>query len=90
MDAETAKIFTDRADEDFTDFMIKEMEKNYVHTWDWANFKFEETSGNLITFKSGFGDGVYGSYFGFDENNETTSLVTDFALVDERENYLEE
>lgn len=90
MDAETARIFSDKADEDFADFMIKEMEKNYVHTWDWANFKFEETVGNLITFKSGFGDGVYASYFGFDQNDEITCLVTDFALFEDQEVYSEE
>jgi len=89
MDAETAKIFSDKADEDFADFMMKEMEKNYVHTWDWANFTFEGTIGNLITFKSGLGDGVYASYFGFDENDELTCLVTDFGLFEEEENYWE-
>lgn len=87
MDVETAKTFSDKTDENFADFMIKAMEKNYVHTWDWANFTFEGTIGNLITFKSGFGDGVYASYFGFDENDEITCLVTDFALFDEEENY---
>ncbi len=47
----------------YSDFIIAEMEKNYVHTWDWANIKTEETTGNLIVFKSGLGDGSYPSLF---------------------------
>lgn len=90
MDAETAKVFSDTSNEDYSDFMIKEMEKNYVDTWDWANFNFNNSKGNLITFKSGWGDGVYGSYFGFDKDNNITCLVTDFVLFEDAEVYSEE
>ena len=96
MDAEAATVFLKKLEDEvwadessYSDFMIAEMEKNYVHTWDWANFKLDESVGNLITFKSGFGDGSYPSYFGFDVNGNVTSLVTDFLVVDDKQVYSE-
>ena len=83
MDAETAGVFADVIDEDYAHLMLGEMDKNYTPTWSWADFKFNGTSGNLITFSTGFGDGVYASYFGFDKDDKIAALVTDFALFEE-------
>lgn len=97
MDAETATVFLKKLENDdwddennYSNFMMAEMEKNYVHTWDWGNFKLDETVGNLITFKSGLGDGAYASYFGFDANGKVTSLVTDFSVIEDTEVYSKE
>ena len=38
------------------------------------------TEANLIAFSSGWGDGGYASFWGYDEKDNITSLVTDFAL----------
>lgn len=67
---------------DFDNILCKEQEKNYVHTWDWINYNFEGLpNNNLIAFSSGWGDGGYASYFGFDENDQVVCLVTDFQVV---------
>lgn len=92
MDAETAVVFLKKLENEvwgeeysYSDFMMSEMEKNYVHTWDWGNFKLDEAIGNLITFSSGLGDGVYPSYFGYDAHSNITSLVTDFQVIEDAE-----
>jgi hypothetical protein len=89
MDKSAANILLTK-DENYSQFMITEMEKHYVHTWDWTNIELDsETKANLIAFKSGLGDGIYPSYFGFDANGKVTSLVTDFLVVDDKEVYFE-
>lgn len=37
---------------------------------------------NIVMFHSGWGDGFYASYFGFDAAGNVTALVTDFATID--------
>jgi hypothetical protein len=37
---------------------------------------------NAIMFGSGWGDGFYASYFGFDVAGDVVTLVTDFAVLD--------
>lgn len=66
---------------EFFETLTEEMEKNYVHTWDWTNYKFGEGLPNLIAFSSGFGDGIYGSYAGFDSTGEVSVVVTDFGII---------
>ena len=39
------------------------------------------TGANAITFASGWGDGFYASYWGYDARDNTVCLVTDFALL---------
>lgn len=89
MDKSAAEILITK-DESYSQFMIAEMEKHYVHTWDWTNMELNsETNANLIAFKSGLGDGMYPSYFGFDANRKITSLITDFLVIDDEEVYFE-
>jgi hypothetical protein len=38
-------------------------------------------AGNLIAFSSGWGDGAYPSYFGYDAKNRLASVVTDFHVL---------
>lgn len=84
LDKTTATILADQLeeDDDFDQYLIDEMEKHYVDTWDWGNFCLDPATGsNLITFKSGLGDGVYASFWGYDENGDVTCLVTDFGVL---------
>ncbi len=37
---------------------------------------------NIIMFTSGWGDGFYASYFGFDAAGAVAALLTDFAVID--------
>jgi hypothetical protein len=38
--------------------------------------------GNIIMFTSGWGDGFYASWFGYDAQGKVAALVTDFNIVD--------
>jgi hypothetical protein len=67
------------AETDFFETMMAEMDKTYRHTWSWLDMKFGR--GNLIAFSSGYGDGVYATYAGFDSNGEVAVVVTDFAVL---------
>lgn len=59
---------------------VDEMTKHYRNTWDFAVFSFQ--GHNLATFSTGFGDGRYGSYIGYDADGRICQLLTDFGLVD--------
>lgn len=49
----------------------------------WVNLVLEDASGaNAILFQSGFGDGVYASYWGYDGDENLVCLVTDFGLFE--------
>jgi hypothetical protein len=37
---------------------------------------------NAVMFHSGWGDGFYASWFGYDANGDVAALVTDFATID--------
>lgn len=73
--------------EEFCDRVTVEMEKNSLGrhgTANWANIQVSEsTEANVITFSSGWGDGGYVSFWGYDTSGNLTSLVTDFALFNE-------
>lgn len=88
MDSKASQIFTERLndDETYSEVLIGELDKTYVHTWSWANLEIDtETNANLIVFSSGLGDGCYASYFGFDEEHNPMILVTDFGLFGDDE-----
>lgn len=69
----------------FCDRVIAEMKKNSLGTHGltvrWADMRVsDDTEANIIAFSSGWGDGSYASYWGYDASGNLTSLVTDFAL----------
>jgi hypothetical protein len=70
--------------EEFCDRILAEMDKNSIgryRTAGWANMRVsDDIEGNIITFSSGWGDGGYASFWGYDAKDKLTSLVTDFAL----------
>ena len=44
----------------------------------------DETTGvNIIAFSSGWGDGCYPSYWGYDAADQRVALVTDFGVLDQ-------
>jgi hypothetical protein len=71
-----------QANPEFYEVLIAEFEKHSNRTWDWLDYKFGDGSQNLVAFTSGFGDGVYASYAGFDADGEISVVVTDFGVVD--------
>jgi hypothetical protein len=74
--ADESKQFYDRLDD--------MQDKTYLPTWSWADLIVDETTGvNVIAFSSGFGDGFYTSYWGYDAAGQRVALVTDFGVLDE-------
>lgn len=58
----------------------EEIDKHMRNSWSFTVFDFQEH--NLVAFTTGFGDGRYGSYIGYDANGQICQLLTDFGLVD--------
>ncbi|NJM28090.1 MAG: DUF4241 domain-containing protein, partial [Pseudanabaena sp. RU_4_16] len=76
---------SDRFKLEFCDQAIAQMEKNQFGKHpliaSWADIQIsKKILVNVITFSSGWGDGGYASYWGYDATEKITSLVTDFGL----------
>ncbi|MFB2922185.1 DUF4241 domain-containing protein [Aerosakkonema funiforme] len=86
MDEEVLQIMDDSIyegtyQESLTYKLLEALEKNYSTTWKWANMRVDEsTEANVIAFSSGWGDGVYATYFGYDAEDNIVSVVTDFEV----------
>lgn len=48
---------------------------------DWINYKPIKASGNIIMFGSGYGDGLYPRYVGYDKSGNVVKFVTDFMQL---------
>ncbi len=59
-----------------------EMEKN-ASTGMWTNLPLDsEGRLNALLFSSGYGDGAYASYWGYDDEGNVACLLTDFGVVE--------
>lgn len=78
-------------EQEYCDRVIAEMKKNqkaaannlypYDRKGDWANITInDKTDANVIAFSSGWGDGGYASYWGYDSADNIACIVTDFGL----------
>ncbi|WP_189318745.1 DUF4241 domain-containing protein [Bacillus pumilus] len=89
MDAEAARYlqaYEDKRYKEDNDFYLYEefaeaLEQNYKHTWDWLVTRFHDKV-DIAMFTTGFGDGMYPSFWGLDQNGEPACLVTDFLIMD--------
>lgn len=64
-------------DEAFSDRLLEQLEAaNYT-----AAVITAENGANLIAFSSGWGDGGYASFFGYDTQDALVCLVTDFQVL---------
>lgn len=55
--------------------------EHYTHTWGWASYRpAAGDGGNCVAFMSGYGDGVYTSYWGLDDAGDAVALTTDFEV----------
>ena len=81
-DADAKQIFNDATDPDMRFFsrVTREMDKSYKPTRAWIHIS--TAKGSAALFSSGFGDGLYASYFGLDEDGNPVALLTDFGIVD--------
>lgn len=92
MDLETAKKFLAR-EEDLQNRLGDSFDNLYTHeiaaileenNEKWADYHIHEGQPeNCIMFASGFGDGIYPSYWGKDANGNICCLVTDFLILEE-------
>jgi hypothetical protein len=57
------------------------MQETYIDTWCYANYSLNDDC-NVVMFSSGLGDGVYGSFWGFDGTPTPVCLVTDFGITE--------
>lgn len=80
-DCTAAALFSSkmRNDANYFDILDDEMQKTYRHTWSWLNVELGQA--NLIAFSSGYGDGVYATYAGFDLEGRLSCVVTDFDVL---------
>lgn len=84
IDAEAAALLLQRlqAEDEYDQTIIEGMEKTYVHTWSYATVRpSARYEGNCVAFSSGWGDGLYASYFGYSAADDVVCLVTDFDVL---------
>ncbi|HMJ46256.1 MAG TPA: DUF4241 domain-containing protein [Ferruginibacter sp.] len=60
--------------------LYKEMDKHYHNDWKYTMYNFG--THNLGAFSTGFGDGYFATYIGFDAKGKPCRLLTDFGLCD--------
>jgi hypothetical protein len=67
----------------FSERVVDEFLDHSVNTWHWADVTVDASTGaNLVGFASGWGDGFYASYWGYDAHDEVVCLLTDFGIFD--------
>jgi hypothetical protein len=84
MDPVAARLHSARADKEpaYDNAIVEDMEKTYKPTWSWLNWRpSPERPENIVCFSSGWGDGVYPSFFGLSDEGSPTALVTDFLVL---------
>ncbi|MFT3933904.1 MAG: DUF4241 domain-containing protein [Chitinophagaceae bacterium] len=72
------KILEDNSDN--YQLYADEMQKNYKNTWSWL--LWEQDANMVAMFSTGWGDGFYATYIGYDANNGICRLVTDFVVIE--------
>ncbi|MEO6721007.1 MAG: DUF4241 domain-containing protein [Ferruginibacter sp.] len=80
VDKEASKVLDKNNLTDLDAALYKEMDKHYHLGWRYTMYNFGNY--NLAAFSSGFGDGRYATYIGFDANGKPCRLLTDFGFFD--------
>jgi hypothetical protein len=72
----------------YDDLFAKEFKRNYEKNpkyqrkdGDWINFTIPGTNLNIPMFQSGFGDGTYPAYFGYDKNDKICQVIIQFIDI---------
>ena len=71
-------------DDFFAKVFAKNAEENPVYQregGDWINFKIPNSELSIPMIQSGFGDGRYPVYFGYDENGKLCDLVVEYIYL---------
>ena len=68
---------------DFDDYweeiFVTKFSEKWKPTWSYLNYEFNGK--NLVAFSTGYGDGYYGTYVGYDEDGNISQLLTDFGII---------
>jgi hypothetical protein len=81
MDADAAFWAAERTQNEETFF---EDQMTYLPTWGWVNVSLDSLSAaNVVAFSSGWGDGSYPTFFGYDATGQPACLITDFGVLQE-------
>lgn len=80
MDEEAWRVFVARSrdDEAYADQLMDELEK--VDRPEWL--LLASGPGSVAIFSSGWGDGVYATYWGYDASGSVAAVLTDFYVVE--------
>ncbi|WP_119155638.1 DUF4241 domain-containing protein [Caldimonas tepidiphila] len=68
-----------REPEAFAESLLREFDRNAAPSRSWLLFEMEE--GGVALFSSGWGDGGYASYWGYDGEGRLAALLTDFQVL---------
>lgn len=82
MDEATMRAYAERLrreGEEYSDRLIKAMEKTYRHTRSWLLLPTDH--GTVALFSSGYGDGAYATYFAYDAQQNVVAAITDFGVI---------
>jgi hypothetical protein len=90
MDKQTALsiiTYEEENQKDNPDFYIyleleDRFDENYQDTRSWLVTSIKDKVDNFAIFSTGWGDGVYPSFWGFDENGDPSCLITDFLITE--------
>jgi hypothetical protein len=73
----------------YDDLLAKEFENSYKKNpkyqrkdGDWINYKIPQTNLTIPMFQSGFGDGTYPVYFGYDKDNNICQAIIEFIDIE--------
>ena len=83
MDKSTCRMLETITDDSFFTQMDKIMYKSYIDTYSTVNLSLPNSNHNLVAFSSGYGDGFFPSFWGYDEKGILCNLITDFFTIDE-------
>jgi len=69
----------------YSDVWEKLIDVNTISTLnlqgEYINYTPANSTGNMIVFSSGYGDGLYPRYVGFDKDRNVIKMITDFIQI---------
>lgn len=81
--ADKVEDFVQDSEDDYFTGLDSALDESYVDTYETANVTLPGTDLNIVAFSSGWGDGLYPSFWGYDKNGKPCCLITDFETIDD-------
>lgn len=77
------RLFQQDVDDSFREGLVKEIYSKQHHLKiGYTTLHFPLVAANCVIFETGFGDGWFPSYIGYDDNHAVACLLTDFLAID--------